>query len=549
MSNPARTTACVFESMEPRELLAADLAVISVDAVPTTVGPGGSVHVTWLVRNVGDTNIGGQWKDVVYLSADNKIDASDTVLYSQTVNVNLMSPNVGYVGNRNVTLPASVGEGPHYIIVQTDSEGQQGEASETNNVMATQIQVSLTERRFGVGNGENYGKAVLTDALGTKVTFVLTGGGWGEVVGAGADTRIVLHDTTTRSVLKVITTGKGSTTTVADIEVNGSINNVLAKTTNVTNSVIVSGSANKIQVGDVTGADVRVDQVGKGTILMMNNVQDAKVNFAGPIRTLMVNQWLDSDDEADIVSSWIGKAMSKGAFQGDANLSGLGATKTTLGNAMFGGPVDNSTWDVTGNGGKVTFKQDANAQLNFSGVLLGVMAKRMLSGQVNALGANTITAGDMQNLDINFSLSDPSRLAANKISSKMWMDNVHIRTGGSLGTVTTGGMKNSDVYLGFFGADPFGASSNDLNGAAVRSLMVRGIKGEAHTMMNSNIVATDLGTMTLKGVETDNGGVQFGLVGLGARKLTIYTDTGKMVWQGGGQVLPNEGDFTVVPVV
>ena len=58
----------------------ADLVVEAVSA-PTAAQSGDSVKVSWRVRNSGDsTTDSSQWKDYVYLSSDNQLDASDILL-------------------------------------------------------------------------------------------------------------------------------------------------------------------------------------------------------------------------------------------------------------------------------------------------------------------------------------------------------------------------------------------------------------------------------------------------------------------------------------
>jgi hypothetical protein len=551
MSRTSPQTGSVIESLEPRQLLSADLGVINVDVTPDVAAPGGSVVVSWLVRNLGTEAMSGQWKDTVYFSNDNVLNpATDQVIYSQTVNVATLAPAVGYGGQRQVQLPAVQNGGTYYIFVATDTNNEQNESNEGNNVMSMPITVDLTAGRFGSSDGERYGVAEVADGNGVPVRFILGGGGWGEIIGSGDDMQVVLHDTTPRSVLRIFPRGgRGVTTSLADIQVSGPINAIIAPKVAITDEISVDESANRIVIGDLDTAAINVSDPGRrGTVIVAGDVVDSQINLVGGTPLVRVQSWTDSDPGADISAAWMNRIVSLGDFQADVGLTGVDAGRFTLNRGVFRGVVSESTFNVVGSGRAMIFQSDADADLNFTGVLLNTSSRGTLSGVVNAMAANAIVATDMQSLDILMTSADPTVRALNRVVARQWMDDVVVRTGSSVGRVITGGMRDTEVLLGFAGGAAFGAQPGDFNGASLGLVRVRGVRGEPYAMIDSNIVASDLGVAVLRGIDTDNNGEQFGLVGGGARRLVVFTDSGRYVWTNAAQPLPQEGDFTVMPV-
>jgi subtilisin family serine protease/subtilase family serine protease len=112
-----------------------DLDITSMSS-PTTGSPGASITISDTTKNIG----GGVADESViqfYLSADNAIDISDTILGSRTVPA--LSPGVSDTGSITTTIPEDTSVGTWYIIAEADSEKAVLEDSEINNTHTRSI--------------------------------------------------------------------------------------------------------------------------------------------------------------------------------------------------------------------------------------------------------------------------------------------------------------------------------------------------------------------------------------------------------------------------
>jgi subtilase family serine protease len=165
---PGSATATV--SIESDELLP-DLDITSMSS-PTTGGPGSSITITDTTKNIG----GGVADESViqfYLSADNTIDTSDTVLGSRIIPA--LATGVSSTGSITVTIPESTLGGTWYIIGEADSEEVVLEDSEINNSYMRTIGIGpdLDITSFSVPATASPGESiVLTDTTKNKGTGV-----------------------------------------------------------------------------------------------------------------------------------------------------------------------------------------------------------------------------------------------------------------------------------------------------------------------------------------------------------------------------------------
>ena len=97
----------------------ADLRVEVVDA-PAAARGGEAVTLTWRVRNEGDavTNV-DSWRDAIYLSADDVLDASDSLL-AEVVRQGALAVGASYTRSASVFAPNGL-TGSYRFIVRTDS--------------------------------------------------------------------------------------------------------------------------------------------------------------------------------------------------------------------------------------------------------------------------------------------------------------------------------------------------------------------------------------------------------------------------------------------
>ena len=114
-----------------------DLDITSMSS-PITGSSGSSITITDTTKNIG----GGVADESVirfYLSADNAIDASDTILGSRSVPA--LSPGLSDTGSIPATIPEDTSSGTWYIIAEADSDKIVLEDSEINNTHTRSIRI------------------------------------------------------------------------------------------------------------------------------------------------------------------------------------------------------------------------------------------------------------------------------------------------------------------------------------------------------------------------------------------------------------------------
>ncbi len=117
--------------------IGADLTISSLLS-PATAGPGQSIVVTETTRNVG----GGPAEPSVtqiYLSANNTLDPSDTMIGGRSVNT--LAVGASSSGSTTVTIPSNTPTATWYLIAKADGEGTVAEISESNNTYGRSIKI------------------------------------------------------------------------------------------------------------------------------------------------------------------------------------------------------------------------------------------------------------------------------------------------------------------------------------------------------------------------------------------------------------------------
>ncbi len=123
---PSYATATV--TIESDELLP-DLYIASMSS-PTTGSAGSSITITDTTKNIGG-GIADESVTQFYLSADNAIDPSDTILGSRTIPT--LAPSASSTGSITATIPENTSGSTWYIIAEADSNQVVLEVSEINN--------------------------------------------------------------------------------------------------------------------------------------------------------------------------------------------------------------------------------------------------------------------------------------------------------------------------------------------------------------------------------------------------------------------------------
>jgi len=125
----------------------ADLIVSSVTATDSVVS-GEQIQVNWTIENIGLNPASGYLRDNVYLSKDNKVDATDVLLATNNYNISLVKNATK--NNTNTVTVSGVPLGDYYIIVSTDVLNNINEANDTNNIgQSASMNIDIPELVLG----------------------------------------------------------------------------------------------------------------------------------------------------------------------------------------------------------------------------------------------------------------------------------------------------------------------------------------------------------------------------------------------------------------
>ena len=263
-----------------------------------------------------------------------------------------------------------------------------------------------------------------TDADGTLVTVTMRGGtadvfftGYLDPVDAGARTivvtgvdvtinRIELVGTTTRSSLS-FTTSRGTVAgaTVGTIMGDDPVGRLSARTIDLDYRGIVmagDGYIADVQLHDITdGADILMlgDGATRGVRITLANVADpgTDITLGSYLNSLTATRWVGST----LTTPWVSRITIRGDrrrdidgdFGVDMTLSGIGATRDTLGNVSVAGQITGGTWDVDGDVGMVRAASTAAAwQLDAEGYVKMLTLNGDLAGTLTAEWFNSIRA-------------------------------------------------------------------------------------------------------------------------------------------------------------
>jgi hypothetical protein len=260
-------------------------------------------------------------------------------------------------------------------------------------------------------------KAQFNDANHEQVTVQLTGPGSGQVHLSAPDgvdaLGVVLNGTTALSSLTITTTGLGSKTTVGGIVVNGSLNALTAKTTDLLGGIAVTGSLKTLQLDDVAGGStISIGGPAKPTdavTIRFDQVSDLVIDSRTPISALTVTEWRDANTPADAIRApWLGRLTTTGRkadlkkgilvlagdFEADLVLDGAGKPRQTLGTATIVGQLAGATWLITGAAGSITAgSTGTDWAANFTGSVAGLTVKGNAGGSLSAKSMGSIVIG------------------------------------------------------------------------------------------------------------------------------------------------------------
>ncbi|MDY6913795.1 MAG: Ig-like domain-containing protein [Planctomycetota bacterium] len=368
-------------------------------------------------------------------------------------------PDAGYIGPDSFT----------YTVTDDGDPAGSGEGAADSGPAVVNVQVG---RRVDL---DARGQVTFEDSNGNLVTVRLRGEGTGYLLFAHDGPcdvgRIVLNGTNEDSSLFITIRGRGAETTVVDILVNGSLQNLQGSCVNLLGDVTVTGSLAKLVLADVADQHVitigprPVDDITTTLTMQFRRVEDTSVFSQTPLGIVTAIDWQDNDETRDVIEAasldmlriqgrrarpWQDVPAVAGDFGADLILQ-------TLGTARIAADMVDCLWEI---------------------------------------------AGGMGNLTVNGTARDNT-----------------VRTAGSMGNLVFGAVENSDFLAGCAeGVGRHAEAREDFVNllAGINLVRIRGFRmpwgaPRPRLVTNSNFSAATFGNVRLMNVDYDNGGDAFGL--------------------------------------
>jgi RHS repeat-associated protein len=140
------------------EVTIADIApdsdlVVSAGTTSGSAAIGETINLSWSVTNQGTGPAVTDWYDSIYLSSDATLDSSGRSLGSWSIaGETPLAVGSSYSKNVSVTIPVDVGlGGSRYLLFVADRSNAQAETSETNNLQAVPITITVPDLVVSAG--------------------------------------------------------------------------------------------------------------------------------------------------------------------------------------------------------------------------------------------------------------------------------------------------------------------------------------------------------------------------------------------------------------
>ncbi|MDZ7970726.1 MAG: CARDB domain-containing protein [Nostoc sp. DedSLP03] len=124
---------------------APDLVVTAATA-PSSAPERSTISLIWTISNQGEAVATDYWYDSVYLSDNTIFDYSDRYIGNLQAGSQIpLAPGATYTSTQDMALPQQVGAGKQYLLFVADGNNNIIESSETNNVRAVAIDITVPD--------------------------------------------------------------------------------------------------------------------------------------------------------------------------------------------------------------------------------------------------------------------------------------------------------------------------------------------------------------------------------------------------------------------
>ena len=396
-----------------------------------------------------------------------------------------------------------------------------------------QLEVTL-----GTGGARS---AAFTDADGTAATISVSGG--------TAVLRFTGTGLSQQPAGRGVAVG-GTGLELAHLAVTGGSPAIRLNAAGGANGVTISGLTSTVPVRSFTGRDdvvlrgpidfaaglgrldvMRADNAaitvgGAHSSISIGNAIDSDLTAAGMIRQLRLGSWGRLTGESDVITApAIGTLQTSGDFAGDLRVTGAAGPRS-LNSVRVRGAVRGGAWTVGGAVGSLALgRTESPWAATFAGPVSSVRVASDLAGAITAGSVRSVRAASVTGANITLTQPPaPGATSLGSLNAAGAISDTRIRSSGNIGTITAASVVNSSIFAGVVetAGEPVALPNSPTAfnpGVSIRGVNVR--NRAAPSFVASYIAAASLGRMNLGMVNTNNGGVPFGVAALDIASISV----------------------------
>ncbi len=386
------------------------------------------------------------------------------------------------------------------------------------------IRYELLETIIRIGEGGRK-SVTFTDGDGTKATITMKTG-FADVsfdgmlvsvlpddaaVVVGQDLRVTsinMGNTTDKSTLTVKAKGGDGAILIGDMNTTGSMNAIAAKAADFDGTIDIAGSLKKFDARNLTGVQLNVDASAdpKASLsVSFVNAVDTGIDSGVGVKSVKGESWTNQDgDVEELQAPWLGALTVEDESEVNLDLTGANAPKGLVLKTAKVGTIAGGTWTGTGDAGAIAATDIlAGWVATFTGVIKSIKVANNAAGAIQAAGLqalqvkNNLTGADFL-LTMAFNAAD---VKAKLPAMKSFMvggtvQNTTLRSNAHLGAFQAGRFLNTTIFAGVLdgvAADDLPDAGDFEHAAQIKSVTVKGIKGQAVSMQSANFAASVMG--------------------------------------------------------
>lgn len=399
-----------IEALEPRTLLAGDMALVSVvptlsynDNLRTRV-----IEASVTVQNVGDEMVSRGVQISLFLSRNDTFDISDYRIFDRVLN-NRFNPGVAITYNFKVPMPTdfagllqpgNAAPDDYKIIARVTARNPAEDTNAANNTLTSQTFVPVRYDFGDIGEGRKWRQFTAFLDFGNAVTFKINGPGRGEITLENGRTVVRLTGTTDKTTLRmdVPTFFSGA---IGELVVDGDLRAIYAPRVSVNGDITINGTVQRIQLLDVRNSSFIIGATGAPMDLILRSATNVSLDSLSPIRNLTAGSWVTTDQASDVIlAPSINTLRIAGASNVELSLSGGLPGRPTLGSAQIGGSLT-GRWNINGDVRLIRAQSISNFRVNIAGELNSLISRGNFSGTLAAQTLNSFfTRGSVNNTTV-----------------------------------------------------------------------------------------------------------------------------------------------------